>query len=92
MEGCHSATPVVDPVPPGANHHFNGWSTSNINGDRPTGESYTIAHHLFTPDRERKIMTASLRYLDRFVRPDEAWFFEERHLILDWSETRGSTP
>jgi hypothetical protein len=36
-------------------------------------------------------MIASLRYLDHFVRPDEARFFEEHHLILDWSETRGST-
>ena len=36
------------------------------------------------------IMIASLRYLDRFVKIDGAWYFEERNLILDWSETRPS--
>jgi hypothetical protein len=35
-----------------------------------------------------KIMIASLRYLDTFVKIDERWYFAERNLILDWSETR----
>ena len=26
--------------------HFNGQSTVHLDGDRPTGESYTLAHHL----------------------------------------------
>ena len=69
-----------------ATTHFNGQSTINLDGDRATGESYTIAHHLFTDDGERKIMIASLRYLDRFVKLEGAWYFEERKLILDWSE------
>jgi hypothetical protein len=37
-------------------------------------------------------MIASLRYLDTFVKIDDAWLFAERNLILDWSETRPSTP
>jgi hypothetical protein len=65
--------------------HFNGQSTVTIDGNRATGESYTIAHHVFT---ERKIMIASLRYLDTFAKIDGRWFFAERKLILDWSETR----
>jgi hypothetical protein len=68
--------------------HFNGQSTVNIDGNRATGESYTIAHHVFTEDSDRKIMIASLRYLDTFAKIDERWFFAERKLILDWSETR----
>ena len=36
-------------------------------------------------------MTASLRYIDRFVKLDGAWYFEARNLIVDWSETRPST-
>ena len=75
-----------------ATTHFNGQSTVSIDGDRATGESYTIAHHLFTEDGERKIMVASLRYLDTFVKIDGSWFFAERNLLLDWSETRPSTP
>jgi ketosteroid isomerase-like protein len=68
--------------------HFNGQSTVTIDGNRATGESYTIAHHLFTEDGDRKIMIASLRYLDTFAKLDGRWYFAERTLILDWSETR----
>ena len=75
-----------------ATTHFNGQSTIDLEGDRASGESYTIAHHLFTDDGERKIMIASLRYLDRFVKLEGAWYFEERKLLLDWSETRPSAP
>jgi hypothetical protein len=59
-------------------------------GTAPQGESYTIAHHLFTEDGNRKIMTASLRYLDTFTKIDQSWYFAERNLILDWSETRSA--
>ena len=45
-------------------------SGEQIDGDRATGESYTIAHHLFTEVGERKIMIASLRYLDTFAKID----------------------
>jgi hypothetical protein len=72
--------------------HFNGQSTIDLDGDQATGESYTIAHHLFTDDGERKIMIASLRYLDRSAKLEGAWYFEERRLVLDWSETRPSAP
>jgi hypothetical protein len=71
--------------------HFNGQSTVILDGDRATGESYTIAHHLYTEDGTRKIMIASLRYLDVFTKLDGAWYFAERKLILDWSETRPVT-
>jgi hypothetical protein len=37
-------------------------------------------------------MVASLRYLDTFVKTDGVWYFAERKLILDWSETRASAP
>ena len=73
--------------------HFNGQSTVNIEGNRASGESYTIAHHVYTEDGNRKIMIASLRYLDTFAKIDGRWYFAERRLILDWSETRSmATP
>ena len=68
--------------------HFNGQSTVAIDGNRATGESYTIAHHIYAENGTRKIMIASLRYLDTFAKLDGRWFFAERDLILDWSETR----
>ncbi|RIX28656.1 nuclear transport factor 2 family protein [Amnibacterium setariae] len=68
--------------------HFNGQSRINLNGDTATGESYTIAHHLWTEDGDRRIMVASLRYLDDFRKINGRWLFAARRLILDWSETR----
>jgi hypothetical protein len=93
LEGREALTPVfADLNRYEATTHFNGQSTIVLNGERATGESYTIAHHLFTADDVRKIMIASLRYLDTFVKINGAWLFAERNLILDWSETRPSTP
>ena len=37
-------------------------------------------------------MVASVRYLDELVKLDGAWFFAERRLMVDWTETRPSTP
>ncbi len=68
-------------------------STINVaTGRRATGESYTIVHHISSEDGDRKIMIASLRYLDTFAKIDGSWYFAERKLLLDWSETRPSTP
>ena len=92
LQGREALTPVfADLNRYEATTHFNGQSTVVLNGERATGESYTIAHHLYTADGERKIMIASLRYLDTFVKIDGAWLFDERNLILDWSETRPSS-
>jgi hypothetical protein len=38
-----------------------------------------------------ELMIASLRYLDTFAKIDGSWYFAERKLVLDWSETRPST-
>src|SRR5438309_3809094 len=93
VEGREALTPIFDDLNRyQVTTHFNGQSTVDIDGARATGESYTIAHHLFTDDGERKIMIASLRYLDSFVKIDGAWYFQERNLILDWSEKRPCTP
>jgi hypothetical protein len=93
VEGREALTPIfADLNQYEATTHFNGQSTVEINGEGASGESYTIAHHLFTADGARKIMIASLRYLDSFAKIDGAWYFKERNLILDWSETRVSTP
>jgi hypothetical protein len=69
--------------------HFNGQSTVELDGDRATGESYCLAHHLYTDAGERKLMVASLRYHDTFVKLDGAWRFK---LYVDWTETRPSRP
>jgi len=72
---------------------FNGQSTVVLDGDRATGESYCIAHHVsVAADGSRTLMIASIRYLDEFVKQDGDWLFAERRLMVDWTETRPSTP
>ena len=74
LQGREALTPVFEDLNRyDATTHFNGQSTVTIDGDRAAGESYTIA---------------SLRYLDTFAKIDRSWYFAERNLILDWSETR----
>jgi len=92
LHGREALTPVFDDLNRyEATTHFNGQSTVVVDGNRATGESYTIAHHVFSEDGVRKIMIASLRYLDTFTKIDARWYFAERELILDWSETRVMT-
>jgi hypothetical protein len=89
LEGRQALTPVFDDLNRyEVTTHFNGQSTVSVDGNRATGESYTIAHHIYTEDGTRKIMIASLRYLDTFSKLEGRWYFAQRNLILDWSETR----
>ena len=93
LDGREALTPVFDDLNRyQATMHFNGQSTIAIDGDRAAGESYCIAHHLFTEDGERKLMVAWLRYDDTFMKIDGAWRFAERNLYVDWTETRSSHP
>src|SRR5246500_1615578 len=88
LDGREALTPVFDDLNRyQATMHFNGQSTIALDGDRATGESYCIAHHLFPEDGTRKMMVAWLRYLDTFTKIDQAWYIAERKIILEWSET-----
>ena len=72
-----------------ATMHFVGQSTiTSLSGDRATGQTYCLAHHLTIKDGARKLMIAALRYADTFVKRDGAWRFAERRLHVDWLEER----
>ncbi len=72
-----------------ATTHFNGQSTVKIDGDRATGVSYCLAHHVsLADDGRRSLMIASIRYLDVLVKNDGAWLFAERKLMVDWIDSR----
>ena len=90
LHGRESLAPVFDNLNIyAATTHFNGQSTVELDGDRGTGESYCIAHHVsIAEDGSRSLMIASIRYLDEFVKLDGAWYFAERKLMVDWTETR----
>ena len=72
-----------------ATTHFVGQSTIfTLTPDRATGEAYCLAHHVTVDDGKQRLMLASLRYLDTFVKIDRSWLFRERRLYVDWLEER----
>jgi hypothetical protein len=72
-----------------ATSHFVGQSTIfTLTNDRATGEAYCLAHHVTVDGEKRRLMVASLRYHDTFVRTEGAWLFAERLLYVDWLEER----
>jgi ketosteroid isomerase-like protein len=72
-----------------ATMHFIGQSTIfSLTGDRGTGETYCLAHHLSIDKRKRRLMVAALRYSDTFVKFNDSWLFAERLLYVDWLEER----
>ena len=72
-----------------ATTHFVGQSTVvTLSGDRATGEAYCLAHHVTIDGKKRRLMVASLRYYDTFVKNDGGWLFSERLLYVDWVDER----
>jgi ketosteroid isomerase-like protein len=68
--------------------HFMGQSTVILDGDRATGETYCIAHHVLASEGKRTLFIASLRYYDVFAKVEGKWHFAERKLRVDWTDTR----
>ena len=72
-----------------ATTHFVGQSAIfTLASDRATGEAYCLAHHVTIDGEKRRLMVASLRYSDTFVKTDGAWLFAERQLYVDWVDER----
>ena len=72
-----------------ATTHFVGQSTIfTLTSDSATGEAYCMAHHVTVDGGKRRLMLASLRYLDTFVKMEGAWLFGERRLYVDWLDER----
>jgi ketosteroid isomerase-like protein len=90
LHGRAALAPVFDNLNQySATTHFNGQSTVVADGNKASGESYTIAHHVtIDDDGRRTLMVASIRYLDQFLKLDDTWYFAERKLLVDWTETR----
>ena len=72
-----------------ATMHFLGQSTiTSLTNLQATGQAYCLAHHLTIDGDHRKLMIATLRYLDTFAKMDGIWLFAERQLYVDWQEER----
>ena len=91
LSGREALSPVFDDLGRyAATMHFNGQSTIRVDHEWGSGESYCIAHHLYSDDDERKLMIAYLRYDDRFIKVNGKWMFAARSIYVDWAETRPS--
>src|SRR3984893_5686957 len=75
LHGRESLAPLFDNLNTyAATMHFNGQSTVSLDGDRATGESYCLAHHLSVgEDGQRTMMIASVRYREELVKQDGEW-------------------
>jgi hypothetical protein len=68
--------------------HMNGQSDIAVSGGHAVGETYCLAHQLSEEQGHTKLETLGIRYYDRFVRQNGAWFFSERKVIKDWADKR----
>jgi len=69
--------------------HFIGQSTIlQLEEEKATGITYCVAHHLTVEDNVQKLMVASIKYHDSFVKQNGRWLFSERKLLVDWIENR----
>ena len=72
-----------------ATMHLLGQSTiTALSADRAAGRTYCMAHHLKISGGARRLMIATLRYADSFVKAEGKWLFAERRLYVDWIEER----
>src|SRR5580658_8291899 len=90
LHSRESLAPVFDDLNQyAATMHLLGQTTiQTLAGDRGTGETYCMPHHLTINGTSRRLMVAALRYADTFVKLDTEWLFAERKLYVDWLENR----
>lgn len=70
-----------------ATTHFIGQCTLALDGERATGETYCIAHHVSASEGKRTLFIAALRYYDVFAKVEGNWHFAERKILVDWTDT-----
>jgi ketosteroid isomerase-like protein len=89
IQGRAALAPVFDELNAyESTMHFNGQSTTTLDGDHASGVAYCLAHHVKVDGSERSLMIAAIRYLDAYVKHCGVWYFSQRKLMVDWMETR----
>ena len=77
--------------------NLNQYALRRTSSDRPLSqrlrriapaESCCLADHITIRGAKRRLMLASLRYLDTFAKVNGTWLFAERLLYVDWQEER----
>jgi hypothetical protein len=68
--------------------HIVGGQVVELDGDRATGDTVCLAHHLYERDGTRRLLVMAVRYQDTYARTSGTWRFGERQLRLDWRDDR----
>jgi hypothetical protein len=71
-----------------ATSHLIGAQAVEVDGDRATGETTCVAHHVLARPNGRRLLTMGIRYDDRFRRTAGGWRLEHRRLNVLWQERR----
>ncbi len=72
--------------------HMNGQSDVVLRGPHAIGETYCLVHQFKVANDQRTCQTLGIRYYDQFFRQENRWYFAERKVVIDWSDTRVSVP
>lgn len=69
--------------------HFNGQASVSFNSETEAeGIVYCRAFHYNNIDNVEKLMIATIKYLDKYKKIDNKWFFAERKLLVQWMENK----
>ena len=60
----------------------------DVEGDRATGETYCVAHHIHEKQGVEWVYVMHIRYQDRYTRPSGPWRFSERRLWVEFTTDR----
>jgi uncharacterized protein (TIGR02246 family) len=68
--------------------HFVGNHMVDFLEDGAVGETYCIAHHIYSAGDVERDTVMFIRYHDSYVRTAEGWRIARRNLGIDWQEDR----
>jgi ketosteroid isomerase-like protein len=71
-----------------ATMHFNGQSTTTLDGLRASAVTDCLVHELSVDDTAHTLMIVAIRYLDSMVKRDGRWLIRQRQVTVDWTERR----
>ena len=68
--------------------HFVGNHVVDFVGDEAQGETYCIAHHIYSDNAGERDTSMFIRYNDSYTRTSKGWKMSRRELNIAWQEDR----
>lgn len=75
-----------------ATYHLVANATYELGEEVATGEVYCVAHHLARGPDGGTDLVMYIRYEDSYARAGGRWRIAERHVLVEWTETRPADP